>query len=247
MNELLENIRAQLHSLSNERVRISQDRFFTPEQRPDSYGVATPAVKVLAQDVYRQIKNWPISQRDRLCTELWESGKNEEGNLVCYVYRRFAKHCGPREFRVFTRWLDKYVHNWGHTDGLSLWLLGASIANDPALIPQLYPWTRSRNRWKRRAAAVALVPSARRGLHAREIFRVAQPLIPDSDDMVRKGVGWLLKETYPKKSVETAKFLLPWAGKAPRVVLRYAAEKMTPADRSKILIRSPAASSALPR
>ncbi len=49
------------------------------------------------------------------------------------------------------------------------------------------------------AAAVALVPSAKRGLHTREIFRIAQPLVPDDDDMVQKGVGWLLKETYPKK------------------------------------------------
>ncbi len=241
MNELLEAIRAQLRSLGTAGVRASQQRFFTSEQRPDSYGVPSPAVKRIAQDVYRQIKLWPASQRDRLCTELWKSAKNEECALVCYVYKRFAKQCGAREFRVFTRWLDRYVHNWGHTDGLSLWLLGASIANDPALIPQLYKWTASKNRWKRRAAAVALVPSARRGLHTPEIFRVAQPLIPDSDDMVQKGVGWLLKETYPKKPAETVKFLLPWAGKASRVVLRYAAEKMNPTDRAKILNRSPIA------
>lgn len=239
MNELLKEIRARFRSLANERVRISQDRFFTPEQRPDSYGVASPAVKKVAQDVYRQIKPWTPAERDRLCTALWESGRNEEGNLVCYVYRRFGKQCGAREFRLFTRWLDRYVHNWGHTDGLSLWLLGASIANDPSLIDQLPKWTASKNRWKRRAAAVALVPSARHGLHTREIFRVAQPLVPDDDDMVRKGVGWLLKETYPKKSAETVRFLLPWAGKASRVVLRYAAEKMTPADRAKVLSLKP--------
>jgi hypothetical protein len=57
---------------------------------------------------------------------------------------------------------------------------------------------------------------------------------------VRKGVGWLLKETYPKKPVETVRFLLPWAGKASRVVLRYAAEKMIPADRAKVLSLKPA-------
>jgi 3-methyladenine DNA glycosylase AlkD len=241
VKEVLEDIRAQFRSLADERIRVSQHRFFTPEQRPDSYGVASPDVKRVAQDVYRRIKLWPSADRDRLCTALWESGKNEDGALVCYVYRRFAKHCGAREFRLFARWLDRYVHNWGHTDGLSLWLLGASIANDPSLIAHLHKWTQSKNRWKRRAAAVALVPSARRGLHTREIFRISQPLIPDDDDMVQKGVGWLLKETYPKKPAETVRFLLPWAGKAPRVVLRYAAEKMIPSDRAKVLSLKPAA------
>jgi 3-methyladenine DNA glycosylase AlkD len=176
-----------------------------------------------------------LADRDRLCTARWKGATNEEGALVCYVYRRFAKQCGAREFKLFTRWLDRYVKNWGHTDGLALWLLGASIANEPALIEELDAWTRSKNRWKRRAAAVALVPSARRGLHTRDILRIAQPLVPDGDDMVRKGVGWLLKETYPKKPGEVVRFLAPWRGKAPRLVLRYAAEKMTAADKARVL------------
>lgn len=197
--------------------------------------VTAPELKRIAQSVYPKVKPWPVAERDRFCTALWRGGTFAGGALVCYVYRRFAKQCGAREFKLFTKWLDRYVDNWGLTDGLSLWLLGASIANEPALIGELDAWTRSKNRWKRRAAAVALVPSARRGLHTREILRIAQPLMPDDDDMVRKGVGWLLKETYPKKPSEVVRFLEPWRGKAPRLVLRYAAEKMNAADRTRML------------
>jgi 3-methyladenine DNA glycosylase AlkD len=208
-----------------------RERFGAMEER------TAPQIKRVAQEVYRRIKPWSAADRDRLCVELWEGGKFEEGALVCYVYRRFAKQCGAREFRMFTRWLDRYVDNWGLTDGLSLWLLGASIADDPSLIAKIPPWTRSKNRWKRRASAVALVPSARRGLHTREILGIAEPLISDADDMVQKGVGWLLKETYPKKPAEVVRFLLPRRERAPRLVLRYAAEKMTAADRARILSR----------
>ncbi len=233
-DELIGEVRAELQRLGRAAVRESIDRFFTPEQRVDSYGVASPDLKRIAQSAYSKVKKWPVAERDRFCAELWAGGTNEEGALVCYVYKRFAKTCGAREFRLFTQWLDRYVKNWGHTDGLSLWLLGASIANEPALIGKLDAWTRSKNRWKRRAAAVSLVPSARRGLHTREIFRIAEPLIPDADDMVRKGVGWLLKETYPKKPSEVMRFLMPRRGKASRLVLRYAAEKMTAEDRAQL-------------
>jgi 3-methyladenine DNA glycosylase AlkD len=235
VDTLLAEIREELRRLGNDRVRDSIDRFFTPDQRVDSYGVASPDLKRIAQGVYRKVKPWSAAERDRLCTGLWQGGTNEEGALVCYVYRRFAKQCGEREFKVFTRWLDRCVNNWGHTDGLALWLLGASIANEPGLVAQLDAWTKSKNRWKRRAAAVALVPSARRGFHTREILRIAQPLVPDADDMVRKGVGWLLKEAYPKKPREVMRFLMPWRGEAPRLVLRYAAEKMNAADRARVL------------
>jgi 3-methyladenine DNA glycosylase AlkD len=197
--------------------------------------VNAPAIQNLARQVYAEVKHWPVSDRDRLANALWESHKWEEAALAIYVYRRFAKQCGVREFRMFTRWLDRYVDDWSLTDGLGLWLLGASIANDVSLISKLDAWTRSKNRWKRRAAAVSLVPSAKHGLHTRDIFRIATPLIPDDDDMVQKGVGWLLKETYPKKPAEVVRFLMPWRGKAPRLTLRYAAEKMTSADRQRVL------------
>ena len=184
---------------------------------------------------YPRVKKLPVADRDRLCEELWQIGDFGGGVLACYLYRHFSKQCGVREFKLFTRWLDRYVDHWGHTDGLSLWLLGASIANEPALIGELHAWTRAKNRWKRRAAAVAMVPSAKRGLHTPEILKIALPLVPDEDDMVRKGVGWLLKETYPKKPREVVRFLDPWRGKASRVVLRYAAEKMTAADKARVL------------
>jgi 3-methyladenine DNA glycosylase AlkD len=236
-HELIEQVRAELRRLGDHRVRASIDRFFTPEQRTESYGVASPALKRIAQSAYGSVKAWPVAELDRFCVELWEGGTNEEGALVCYIYKRFAKTCGEREFGLFTRWLDRYVTNWGHTDGLALWLLGASIANQPSLIGDLEGWTRSKNRWKRRAAAVALVPSARRGQHTREILRIAEPLIPDEDDMVRKGVGWLLKETYPKKPAEVMRFLIPRRTKTSRLVLRYAAEKMSADDRARLLTR----------
>lgn len=188
-----------------------------------------------AKIFYPRVKQLSIADRDRLCEQLWKTGGFGGGVLVCYLYRRFAKQCSVREFKMFTCWLDRYVDNWGHTDGLSLWLLGASIANEPSLISELHGWTRSKNRWKKRAAAVALVPSAKRGLHTAEILKIAQPLVPDEDDMVRKGVGWLLKETYPKKPREVVRFLEPWRGRASRVVLRYAAEKMTALDRARVL------------
>ncbi len=236
MTGLLAEIRAQFDRLADPRAAEDAQYFFKG-QNVAMHGVAAPQIKRIARDVYPRIKTLPLAERDRLCTALWASGNHEEGALVCYIYRRFAKQCGAREFVLFTRWLDRYVDNWAQTDGLALWLLGASIANDATLIDKLDSWTRSKNRWKRRAAAVALVYSAKRGEHTRAILRIATPLIEDDDDMVQKGVGWLLKETYPKKPVDVVRFLLANRAKTTRLVLRYAAEKMTAADKARVLAR----------
>ena len=82
-----------------------------------------------------------------------------------------------------------------------------------------------------------MVYEAKRGRSTERIFEVAALLIGDADDMVRKGLGWLLKETYPKKPREVVRFLLAHTD-APRLVVRYAAEKMSPADRRKVMRRT---------
>ncbi len=236
MSDLLSEISAKLDLLADPKAAAAEQRFFK-DQPIRGRGVGAPDIQRIARDVYPRIRKLSVAERDRLCTALWATRRFEEGALVCYVYRRFAKQCGAREFMLFTRWLDRYVDNWAHTDGLSLWLLGASIANDGALVDKLDAWTTSKNRWKRRAAAVALVYSAKRGDHTRAILRIAAPLIKDEDDMVQKGVGWLLKETYPKKPAEVVRFLTKNRDKTTRLVLRYAAEKMTSADKSRVLAR----------
>lgn len=38
------------------------------------------------------------------------------------------------------------------------------------------------------------VPIARKGDMLDQVFRIADRLMTDGDDMVRKGMGWLLKE-----------------------------------------------------
>jgi 3-methyladenine DNA glycosylase AlkD len=228
--ELAAYLDGELRARGNEEMRLGQQRFFQHEV--DTYGVPMREVTALVRETYRVVKPWPLAARNELMKRLWETKKLESGALVCHVYRRFSRQCTACEFQLFTRWIDRYVRNWAHTDGVASWLLAACIANEPALRFELRGWTESDNRWKRRASAVALLQEAKQGRHTEFIFEIARRLLPDRDDMVEKGVGWLLKETYPRRPEPTLDFLLAHADIASRVTLRYAAEKIPPAQRS---------------
>jgi 3-methyladenine DNA glycosylase AlkD len=230
---LVKTVRAKLKAAADPEFEAGALRFFKEPVKP--YGVRTPQVRELARLAYREVKQWPVADRDRFVTELWKSGMLEEGALVAHLYRRFAKSCQEREFRMFEQWVDSYVRNWSHCDGVSAWLIAASIANRPGLADRLAVWTKSKNRWKRRSAAVSLIQEAKQGRKTETIFHICGLLLGDADDMVQKGVGWLLKETYPKKPREVLDFLDGWRARAPRLVLRLAAEKMTGRDRKWLL------------
>ncbi len=227
------HIHQRMLALADAGFSAGQRRFFQHEV--DTYGVRTQHLNGLVREVYAVVKPWRLADRNTLMKRLWETGKLESGTLVCHVYRRFSRQCTSCEFQLFERWIDRYVHNWAHTDGVASWLLAACIENVPELRFALKPWTAAPNRWKRRASAVALLQEAKAGRHADYIFEIARLLLPDRDDMVEKGVGWLLKEAYPQRPLETHAFLLENRDLATRLTLRYAAEKMTPEDRQSLL------------
>jgi 3-methyladenine DNA glycosylase AlkD len=210
-----------------------QRRFF--REQADSFGVRTVHLNTLVRDVSREIKPWPAAKRDELMELLWQTGKLEPGVVACHVYRRFARSCAERESVLFESWIDRYVHNWAHADGVASWLLAACIANQPELRHRLTPWTASPNRWKRRSAAAALLQEAKHGRHTGFLFAIAASLLPDRDDMVEKGLGWLLKEAYPASPEPVVAFLTTHGPQASRQTLRYAAGKMSAQHRAAVL------------
>jgi 3-methyladenine DNA glycosylase AlkD len=234
-DEAVKQIVAWLEARHDPAFAEGQRRFFQHEVA--TMGVRSPELHRLAREWRREIKPWPVAARNRLMDLLWRDGRLETGALVCFLYRGFAAQCGACEFKLFERWIDRYVRNWAHCDGVASWLLAASIANEPALRERLLPWTASPNRWKRRAAAVALLQEAKAGRHFDTIAEVAARLLPDQDDMVEKGVGWLLKETYPKQPEAAMAFLIEHRARASRLTLRIAAEKIPAEQRRTLLAR----------
>ena len=69
-----------------------------------------------------------------------------------------------------------------------------------------------------------------------EAFALADRLMEDDDDMVQKGVGWLLKEASKKNPEKVRGYLLNWRDRTSALVLRYASEKL-PKDRRVLKTR----------
>jgi 3-methyladenine DNA glycosylase AlkD len=133
------------------------------------------------------------------------------------------------------------VNNWADCDTLCNHTVGTFVMMYPEYVRELKNWAKSTGRWVKRAAAVSLIIPARKGMFLNDIFEIADILLPDKDDMVQKGYGWMLKaasETYHKNdSYQKAVFDYVMAKKAvmPRTALRYAIEKIPQELRMEIM------------
>ncbi len=185
--------------------------------------IITPDMRKISRRYFSELKDKPKSEIFVLCNELLEAGFTDIP--FDWAYRlggRFTKS----DFRVLESWLKKYVDDWGKCDHLCTHSLGVFIYRFPEIIAKTEKWAYSKNRWQRRASAVALIYSIRRRQGLREIFRRADILLTDADDMVQKGYGWMLKEAANKYPQEVFDYVMKHKSVMPRTALRYAIEKM---------------------
>lgn len=158
----------------------------------------------------------------------------EEKVLGVVMLQRSLGDFGAAEFTRFERWLRR-VTTWADHDALVMFLIGPMMTADSRRAARVCVWAKSRNRWHRRASAVALIDGVRRGLFTDEATRITGVLLEDADDMVRKGLGWLLREWGKVRPRETVPLLLSVKDRAPRLVLRTACERLSPVTRARIL------------
>jgi 3-methyladenine DNA glycosylase AlkD len=170
----------------------------------------------------------------QVADELFSGEILEEKAFAVFLIEGQTGELGAREFRLFASWLDR-VTNWADHDGLVHYLLSPMVAAEPGYCPEVMRWAHSRNRWRRRAACVALIRGARKKQLFAEIVRTSDMLLGDDDDMVQKGLGWLLRETGKYDAKRTVPYLMKIRGRAPRLVLRTACEKLSAAERKRVL------------
>jgi len=221
-----EKLRLALIEKANIETRNSSSRFFKKGEEALVYGVKSAETVKIAKEFRNLIKIVPKQEVFAICEELWKSRYLEEAIIACKFSESLKKQYEPADFKIFERWINKYVNNWAACDTLCNHTIGTFIMLYPEYINELKKWTQSHNRWTRRASAVTLILPARKGLFLEEIFEIADKLLMDKDDLVQKGYGWMLKGTSESNQKAVFDYVISKKAIMPRTALRYSIEKM---------------------
>ena len=170
----------------------------------------------------------------QVADDLFSGSYLEEKIFAVFLLEKQTRQFSDKEFELFTSWLDR-ISSWADHDGLVHYLISPLVADKPARSAQMFVWAKSPSRWRRRAACVALIRGTRAKQFFPEIVRLTGILINDPDDMVQKGLGWLLRETAKADAKRTVPFLMKIRSRAPRLVLRTACETLPSAAKKRVL------------
>lgn len=233
MNEIVEQVREALIKSADEKTMASSQNFF--REKIQFYGVKVPTVNKISKEFFAKVKHRSKADILSACELFWQSGIIEETFVACNWSYAIEKLYEPEDFSVFERWIKTYVNNWASCDTLCNHTVGEFIEKYPEFVDKLKEFTESDNRWVRRAAAVTLIVQARKGLFLSHILEIATRLLTDTDDLVQKGYGWLLKAASEAHRDEIFDFVIQNKATMPRTALRYAIEKMPQDMRAKAM------------
>jgi 3-methyladenine DNA glycosylase AlkD len=200
-------------------------------------GVRLPRIRRIAVDVYQQISAEPVDAQLDHCETLLATGIFEHRIIAFDWSYRCRRQFRRAHVERFAGWLATHVNDWNDCDDLCTHTLGACLIRFLDTIDMVTGWTASDNRWMRRGAAVSFIPAARKGLYLEHLLDVADRLLTDDDDLVRKGYGWMLKEASEAHPQAVFDYVLRNRARMPRTALRYAIEKLPEALRQQAMAR----------
>jgi 3-methyladenine DNA glycosylase AlkD len=125
------------------------------------------------------------------------------------------------------------IDNWAHADAFGVYILPKFLARKIVAPEYFSQWINSPYKFQRRCIPVTYIKSIKASKECRPFINLVEPLMNDKEREVHQGVGWFLREAWKIQRKETEEFLLKWKETAPRLIMQYACEKMTPDEKVK--------------
>jgi 3-methyladenine DNA glycosylase AlkD len=230
--------RQRLQALADPVRAQGAQRYFKAEEEIHFLGVSTPDMRELDQEFFQKIRSeWGVAEATEFCQIMLTDPYHEVKGLGIITFVRFRKDFSRSTLATIKKWLlADYCNSWALVDVLCPVSVGALIEKYPDLVKEIKTWTRSPNRWVRRASIVSFIKLAKKSQYLEAIYGIVRSLFGDRDDLIQKASGWLLREAGKADPVRLEKFLRQHGPAIPRTTLRYAIERFPEPKRKALLL-----------
>ena len=229
-------VSAELKSLANTKIAAQRSSFFKTGKGEYGYGdqflgIEVPKLRIVAK------KHQDLSGADikKLAGSKYHEDRFVALAILVAQYKK-AKQSGNQKalFDLYLELLDAgRVNNWDLVD-ITAPYMGTYLVDNPAGKPLLAKLAKSNDLWKQRVSVMFTWAHIRAGQPQVTLDQV-EKFLKHPHDLIHKACGWMLREVGKKDVGLLREFLTSHAAVMPRVMLRYAIEKLTEKERAKWL------------
>jgi 3-methyladenine DNA glycosylase AlkD len=224
MNTLsAKNFLDQLQILRSDASQKSYEKAFaTAIEDGDKF------IGVRMGDVFRLAKEhaeMPLEEVEKLLDSPIHEARVGAVSIMDYIARDKKSSDALRKdvFDLYIRRHDR-INTWDLVDRSAIYVVGSYLADKPRDI--LYQLAKSKMMAERRTAILSTAYFMMKQNDTEDVLKIAELLLRDKEDLIHKAVGWMLRVSYGVDEKKFFSFLDAHASTMPRVMLRYAIEKL---------------------
>lgn len=198
-------------------------------------GVPMPALRATTRDVLREQADLDTACRLRLVILLWERGIHELRRVAVLLLEDAADDLDADALDLVEA-LVRDARTWALVDPLAIGVVGRIALHDDRVWRRIDEWIADDDLWVRRTALLAHIPALR--LDRTRFGRFADhadALLDDTGFLIRKAIGWVLREVARREPAVVTAWLEPRAARASGVTLREAVRYLPADDRERLL------------
>ncbi|OPX93975.1 MAG: DNA alkylation repair enzyme [Syntrophorhabdus sp. PtaB.Bin006] len=218
----IQQIQARLQSLGNPEKAEGMRRFF--KTGPGEYGDGDVFVGITVPEIRKLSKECETLSLPEI-TELLRSPIHESRTLaLLLLIRAYKKGDAPLQEKICDLYLQntRFVNNWDLVDISAEHIVGSHLRHRSR--EPLRSLAASRLLWERRIAIIATFHYIKQGEFT-ETLHIAGLLLKDTEDLIHKAVGWMLREVGKRSQEAEEDFLKAHCKGMSRTMLRYAIER----------------------
>lgn len=231
----VKDLQNELYSLGNPSKAEDTSRFF--KTVPGSYGEHDRFLGISVPEIRKLAKTHQTLSEDEL-SEFLSSSFNDERLLALLILRfQYEKADLESKKAIVNFYIDHIsaINNWNLVDLSAPYIVGDFAVQTNADL--LFRLAESENMWSRRIAIVAshaFIQNYRYDV----TLKLAEQFLQDSEDLMYKATGWMLREVGKRDESVLCSFLDQHREKMPRTMLRCAIERFEEGKRKEYLKRS---------
>ena len=221
-------VQLKTHQSGTEREKIR--RYFKSND-PGNKVIGVRMKQVF--DLAKANIDMPLVEIEKLLGSPYYEARMGAVSIMDFQARRKRTPESQRK-ELFELYINRHdrINNWDFVDRTALHVVGGYLIDKPRDI--LYKLARSKNVGERRTAIVSTSYFIKHG-DVNNTFKIAELLLRNDNEFIHKAVGSWLREAGKKDQQQLLKFLNKHATKMPRVMLRYAVEKLDARTRDQYL------------
>lgn len=221
-----------LKKLANPKIASHSQRFFKTEQGEYGYGDIFLGIRVpIIRETVKLYKETPLSEIKKLI-----KSEYHEVRLfaLLLLVNQFSKGDEVKKEKIYNLYLEntEYINNWDLVDSSAHYIVGAYLVDKDRTV--LYQLATSKILWRRRIAIMATFYFIKNNQYS-DTLKIAKILLNDTDDLIHKAVGWMLREVGNRDRKAEAQYLKKTYKVMPRTMLRYSIEKFSKEERKAYL------------